>query len=59
MIEVADSSLAQDLGPNAQLYAAQGVREYWVVCNTAACMSMFYLAMTSMACRKSKARTKP
>ena len=31
MIEVADSSLAYDRGEKAQLYAACGVPEYWVV----------------------------
>lgn len=31
LVEVADSSLAEDLGPQAQLYARFGVREYWVV----------------------------
>jgi Uma2 family endonuclease len=31
VIEVADSSLAEDLGANAALYAAHGVREYWVL----------------------------
>jgi len=31
LIEVADSSLAVDLGVKAQLYAESGVPEYWVV----------------------------
>lgn len=31
VVEVADSTLAFDLGPKAQLYAAHGVRELWVV----------------------------
>ena len=31
LLEVADSTLADDLGPKAQLYAEQGVPEYWVV----------------------------
>lgn len=31
LIEVADSSLAEDLGPQAALYARFGVREYWVI----------------------------
>src|SRR5262249_48870702 len=31
VIEVADSTLAFDLGPKAQLYASYGVRELWVV----------------------------
>ena len=31
MIEVSDSSLAYDRGEKAQLYAACGVPEYWVV----------------------------
>ncbi|WP_374405174.1 Uma2 family endonuclease [Pelagerythrobacter sp.] len=31
VIEVADSTLATDLGPKADLYAAAGVPEYWVV----------------------------
>jgi Uma2 family endonuclease len=30
-VEVADTSLAYDAGRKAQLYAALGVREYWVV----------------------------
>lgn len=31
LIEVADSSLAEDLGPQVALYARFGVREYWVI----------------------------
>ncbi|MFM9939980.1 MAG: Uma2 family endonuclease [Hyphomicrobiaceae bacterium] len=31
LIEVADSSLAYDLGRKAEIYAGLGVREYWVV----------------------------
>ncbi len=31
VIEVADSSLAYDLGTKPPIYAAQGVREYWVI----------------------------
>ena len=31
VIEVADSTLAFDLGPKAQLYASYGVQELWVV----------------------------
>lgn len=31
VVEVADTSLAADLGENAALYARFGVREYWVV----------------------------
>lgn len=31
LIEVADSSLSDDLGPQAHLYARFGVREYWVI----------------------------
>lgn len=31
LVEVADTSLAADLGENALLYARFGVREYWVV----------------------------
>lgn len=31
LIEIADSSLADDLGAQARLYAKFGVREYWVV----------------------------
>ena len=31
LIEVADSSLADDLGEKAALYAAAGIRDYWVV----------------------------
>jgi Uma2 family endonuclease len=31
VIEVADSSLAYDRGEKAELYAAAGIREYWVV----------------------------
>ncbi len=31
LIEVADSSLAYDLGEKAELYAASGVSDYWVV----------------------------
>jgi Uma2 family endonuclease len=31
VVEVADNSLAQDLGRKAQLYARDGVPEYWVV----------------------------
>lgn len=31
VIEVADSTLAFDLGPKAQLYAAHGAQELWVV----------------------------
>jgi Uma2 family endonuclease len=31
VIEVADTSLAYDLGEKANLYAAAGIRDYWVV----------------------------
>lgn len=31
VIEVADTSLSDDLGAKAQLFAAHGVREYWVL----------------------------
>jgi Uma2 family endonuclease len=31
LIEVADSSLEQDLGEKAKLYAEHGIPEYWVV----------------------------
>ncbi|MEM9586089.1 MAG: Uma2 family endonuclease [Planctomycetota bacterium] len=31
VIEVADSSLAYDLGEKAELYASQKIAEYWVV----------------------------
>jgi len=31
LIEVAQSSLSQDLGRKLRLYAASGIREYWVV----------------------------
>lgn len=31
VIEQADTSLAYDLGPKAELYARYGVREYWVI----------------------------
>lgn len=31
VVEVADSSLAYDLGRKAPIYAANGVREYWVI----------------------------
>lgn len=31
VVEIADTTLAYDLGPKAKLYAAEGVREYWVV----------------------------
>ncbi len=31
IIEVADSSLEQDLGEKAKLYAEHGIPEYWVV----------------------------
>ena len=31
MVEVSDSSLSYDLRVKAPLYAAHGVREYWVV----------------------------
>ena len=31
LIEVSDSSLKQDLGEKAELYAAHGVGEYWVI----------------------------
>jgi Uma2 family endonuclease len=31
VVEVADTSLADDLGYNATLYAKHGVREYWVL----------------------------
>jgi hypothetical protein len=31
LIEVADSSLAFDLGPKLELYARAGIREFWVV----------------------------
>jgi len=30
-VEVSDSSLRYDLGKKARLYAAHGVRDYWVV----------------------------
>jgi Uma2 family endonuclease len=31
LVEVADSTLADDLGPKRALYAAHGIPEYWVV----------------------------
>jgi Uma2 family endonuclease len=31
LIEIADQSLAKDLGRKARLYAASGVRDYWVI----------------------------
>lgn len=31
VIEVADSSVRMDMGRKARIYAAAGVREYWVV----------------------------
>jgi len=31
VIEIADTSLGDDLGPKAELYAHYGVQEYWVV----------------------------
>lgn len=31
VVEVADTSLAKDTGPKAQLYAAAGIRDYWVI----------------------------
>lgn len=31
LIEVAHSSLSEDLGENARLYAAAGIRDYWVI----------------------------
>jgi Uma2 family endonuclease len=31
VVEVAESSLAYDLGTKVQLYASHGVREYWVI----------------------------
>jgi Uma2 family endonuclease len=31
VVEIAESSLAYDCGPKADLYAAGGIREYWVV----------------------------
>jgi Uma2 family endonuclease len=31
LIEVADTSLAEDTGEKAQIYAAAGIRDYWVV----------------------------
>ena len=31
LIEVADTTLAYDLGPKKQLYAAEGIQEYWVI----------------------------
>jgi len=31
LVEVSDTTVATDLGPKAQLYAASGVPEYWVV----------------------------
>ncbi len=31
VIEIAGTSLSRDLGAKAQLYAAHGVREYWVI----------------------------
>ncbi len=31
VVEVADTSLAYDLGKKARLYAAAGIRDYWVV----------------------------
>ena len=30
-VEVADSSMAKDLGLKARLYAQRGIREYWVI----------------------------
>jgi Uma2 family endonuclease len=31
VVEIADSTLGTDLGPKAALYAAEGVRDYWVI----------------------------
>ena len=31
LIEVSDSSMTQDLGEKAELYAAHGIPEYWVI----------------------------
>lgn len=31
LVEVADTSLAEDTGEKAELYAAAGIRDYWVV----------------------------
>ncbi|MEX1224147.1 MAG: Uma2 family endonuclease [Pirellulales bacterium] len=41
MIEVADSSLANDLGEKARLYAEAGIRDYWVVDLVADCLHVF------------------
>jgi len=31
LIEISDTSLDFDLGPKKELYAASGIKEYWVV----------------------------
>jgi len=42
VIEVADSSSANDLGPKRQLYAGKGLREYWVLDLPAGRMHQFW-----------------
>jgi Uma2 family endonuclease len=41
VIEVADTSLDYDLGTKQQIYAAAGVKEYWVVDVTAERVAVF------------------
>ncbi len=41
LIEVADSSLANDIGEKAQLYAEAGIADYWVVNLVEDCVEVF------------------
>jgi Uma2 family endonuclease len=41
LIEVAESSLAQDTGEKAQLYAEAGIADYWVVNLLESCVEVF------------------
>jgi Uma2 family endonuclease len=41
LIEVADSSLADDLGENASLYAEAGIKDYWVINLPSFCVEVF------------------
>ncbi|MGH7140351.1 MAG: Uma2 family endonuclease [Pirellulales bacterium] len=41
LIEVADSSLANDRGPKADLYAAARIKDYWVVNLPEQCVEVF------------------
>jgi len=41
LVEVAESSLAQDTGEKAQLYAEAGIRDYWVVNVLEDCVEVF------------------